>query len=166
MMNVKVYAAYRSLWISITPLSLSPLLSPFSSLLFSLPPPLPPFFSPFIVSFLFLTLLFLFFPLCSLLFSFLVHLLSFHLFLPLFPSSSDYKEYHTDTTVKFVVTLSQEKMQEAERIGFHKKFKLESSLNTSNMVRDDVRKCQCMVCTDSKPKPVQMTVMYLIATCN
>ena len=33
--------------------------------------------------------------------------------------------YHTDTTVKFVV-----KMQEAERIGFHKKFKLESSINT------------------------------------
>jgi len=32
---------------------------------------------------------------------------------------------HTDTTVKFVV-----KMQEAERIGFHKKFKLESSINT------------------------------------
>ena len=87
-------------------------------------------------------------------------------FPPALPSSSDYKEYHTDTTVKFVVTLSQEKMQEVERIGFHKKFKLESSLNTSNMVRDDGRKCQCMVCTDSKPKAVQMTVMYLIATCN
>ena len=38
--------------------------------------------------------------------------------------------YHTDTTVKFVVTLSQEKMKEVERIGFHKKLKLESSINT------------------------------------
>ena len=47
---------------------------------------------------------------------------------------SDYKEYHTDTTVKFVVTLSEQKMKEAEEIGFHKKFKLESSLSTGNMV--------------------------------
>ena len=38
--------------------------------------------------------------------------------------------YHTDMTVKFVVTFSQEKMQGAERIGSHKKFKLESSINT------------------------------------
>lgn len=61
---------------------------------------------------------------------------------PPLPSSSDYKEYHTDTTVKFVVTLSQEKMQEAERIGFHKKFKLESSLNTSNMVSNGSKTVQ------------------------
>ena len=47
---------------------------------------------------------------------------------------SDYKEYHTDTTVKFVVTVTGEKMQEAETVGFHKKFKLESSINTSNLV--------------------------------
>lgn len=50
--------------------------------------------------------------------------------------NSDYKEYHTDTTVKFVVTLSEQKMKEAEEIGFHKKFKLESSLSTGNMVRE------------------------------
>jgi len=49
---------------------------------------------------------------------------------------SDYKEYHTDTTVKFVVTLSEEKMREAEETGFHKKFKLEGYLNTSNMVQE------------------------------
>ena len=54
---------------------------------------------------------------------------------------SDYKEYHTDTTVKFVVTLSPEKMQEAETVGFHKKFKLESSLNTSNLVLFDRDGC-------------------------
>lgn len=47
---------------------------------------------------------------------------------------SDYKEYHTDTTVKFVVTLTAEKMEEARAAGIHKKFKLESAINTSNMV--------------------------------
>lgn len=54
---------------------------------------------------------------------------------------SDYKEYHTDTTVRFVVTLSPDKMQEAETVGFHKKFKLESSLNTSNLVLFDHDGC-------------------------
>ena len=54
---------------------------------------------------------------------------------------SDYKEYHTDTTVKFIVTLSADKMQEAEAVGFHKKFKLESSLNTSNLVLFDHDGC-------------------------
>ena len=54
---------------------------------------------------------------------------------------SDYKEYHTDTTVKFVVTLSAEKMQEAESVGFHKKFKMEGSLNTSNLVLFDHNGC-------------------------
>lgn len=51
---------------------------------------------------------------------------------------SDYKEYHTDTTVKFVVTLSEQKMKEAEETGFHKKFKLEGYINTSNMVQNIV----------------------------
>lgn len=54
---------------------------------------------------------------------------------------SDYKEYHTDTTVKFVVTLSADKMMEAEAVGYHKKFKLESSLNTSNLVLFDRDGC-------------------------
>ena len=56
-------------------------------------------------------------------------------------SCSDYKEYHTDTTVKFVITLSADKMQAAEAVGFHKKFKLESSLNTSNLVLFDSNGC-------------------------
>ena len=51
------------------------------------------------------------------------------------PPPSDYKEYHTDTTVKFLVSMTQAKMEEAEAVGFHKKFKLEGSLNTSNLVR-------------------------------
>ena len=42
---------------------------------------------------------------------------------------SDYKKYHTDMTVRFVMTLSQQKMEEAATVGFYKKFKLESYLS-------------------------------------
>lgn len=47
---------------------------------------------------------------------------------------SDYKEYHTDVTVRFVVSLSPEKMEEAQSAGIHKKFKLVSNISTNNMV--------------------------------
>ena len=40
-----------------------------------------------------------------------------------------------------MVTLSADKMMEAEAVGFHKKFKLESSLNTSNLVLFDRDGC-------------------------
>lgn len=43
--------------------------------------------------------------------------------------------------MKFVVTLSADKMMEAEAVGFHKKFKLESSLTTSNLVLFDRDGC-------------------------
>ena len=46
----------------------------------------------------------------------------------------DYKEYHTDVTVKFVLNMAEDKVAEAEATGLHKKFKLEASINTSNMV--------------------------------
>ena len=46
----------------------------------------------------------------------------------------DYKEYHTDVTVKFVLNMAEDKLAEAEATGLHKKFKLEASINTSNMV--------------------------------
>jgi DNA topoisomerase-2 len=46
----------------------------------------------------------------------------------------DYKEYHTDTTVHFVVTLTAEQMAEAEKEGIEKKFKLATSISTTNMV--------------------------------
>ena len=51
-----------------------------------------------------------------------------------FLSFSDYKEYHTDVTVRFVLSMTEEKLAEAEAAGLHKKFKLETSINTSNMV--------------------------------
>ena len=48
---------------------------------------------------------------------------------------SDYKDYYTDTTVKFVLSMTEDKLAEAEQAGLHKKFKLESTVATSNMVR-------------------------------
>lgn len=46
----------------------------------------------------------------------------------------DYKEYHTDSSVYFSVTLSEENMRIAEQEGLEKRFKLINSIATSNMV--------------------------------
>ncbi|XP_061109573.1 DNA topoisomerase 2-beta isoform X2 [Conger conger] len=54
---------------------------------------------------------------------------------------SDYKEYHTDSTVKFVVRMSEEKLIEAEAAGLHKVFKLQSSLTCHSMVLFDHMGC-------------------------
>ena len=56
---------------------------------------------------------------------------------PKAPSIKDFKEYHTDTTVKFVLTLTEEQMQAAETFGLDKKFKMETTITTSNMVLFD-----------------------------
>lgn len=48
---------------------------------------------------------------------------------------TDYKEYHTDTTVKFVVRMTEEKLAQAEAAGLHKVFKLQSSLTCNSMVK-------------------------------
>ena len=48
---------------------------------------------------------------------------------------TDYKEYHTDTTVRFVVKMTEEKLLEAEAAGLHKVFKLQNSLTCHSMVR-------------------------------
>uniref|UniRef100_A0A8C3A1H5 DNA topoisomerase 2 n=1 Tax=Cyclopterus lumpus TaxID=8103 RepID=A0A8C3A1H5_CYCLU len=53
----------------------------------------------------------------------------------------DYKEYHTDATVKFVVRMSEEKLAQAELIGLHKVFKLQSSLTCNSMVLFDNMGC-------------------------
>jgi hypothetical protein len=47
---------------------------------------------------------------------------------------SDYKEYNTDTTVRFVVTMSAEKLRAAEAEGLHKFFKLQTTVSLSSMV--------------------------------
>ncbi|XP_053117625.1 DNA topoisomerase 2-alpha [Hemicordylus capensis] len=53
------------------------------------------------------------------------------------PLITDYKEYHTDTTVKFIVKMSEQKLAEAEAAGLHKVFKLQTSLSCNNMVLFD-----------------------------
>ncbi|KAI5712179.1 hypothetical protein M8J75_006466 [Diaphorina citri] len=53
------------------------------------------------------------------------------------PIISDYKEYHTDTTVKFVVTMSPDKLHKAEMDGLHKVFKLQTTLAISSMCAFD-----------------------------
>lgn len=49
---------------------------------------------------------------------------------------TDYKEYHTDATVRFVVKMTEEKLMEAEAAGLHKVFKLQSPLTCNSMVMD------------------------------
>lgn len=46
----------------------------------------------------------------------------------------EYKEYHTDSSVHFIVTLSESNMAKAEEEGLDKKFKITTSISTSNMV--------------------------------
>lgn len=55
---------------------------------------------------------------------------------------SDYKEYHTDATVKFVVRMSEEKLAQAEAAGLHKVFKLQSSLTCNSMVSPCTLSCR------------------------
>nr|XP_046233630.1 DNA topoisomerase 2-alpha isoform X1 [Scatophagus argus] len=50
---------------------------------------------------------------------------------------TDFKEYHTDTTVRFVVKMAEEKLREAEAAGLHKVFKLQSPLTCNSMVLFD-----------------------------
>ncbi|CAG8592037.1 3138_t:CDS:2, partial [Paraglomus occultum] len=53
------------------------------------------------------------------------------------PFIKDYKEYHTDTSVHFVVTLTEENMDKVVEEGLESKFKLTKSFKTTNMVLFD-----------------------------
>lgn len=57
----------------------------------------------------------------------------------LFYTFSDYKEYNTDTTIKFVITMTPEKLQKAENEGIHKFFKLHSSIGLTSMVKFKIK---------------------------
>ncbi|GAA5821381.1 hypothetical protein JCM3770_000346, partial [Rhodotorula araucariae] len=46
----------------------------------------------------------------------------------------DYKEYHTDTTVHFIITLTADGKKAVDTDGLEKVFKIASKVNTSNMV--------------------------------
>ncbi|XP_077595631.1 DNA topoisomerase 2-alpha [Stigmatopora nigra] len=50
---------------------------------------------------------------------------------------TDYKEYHTDTTVRFVIKMTEEKLREVEAAGLHKVFKLQNPLTCNSMVLFD-----------------------------
>ena len=51
------------------------------------------------------------------------------------PFIKDFKENHTDTTVLFTITVPPEKLSEImnEKGGLQKKFKLDTSVSTTNM---------------------------------
>ena len=51
------------------------------------------------------------------------------------PYRADYKEHHTDVSVKFVIKLAPEKMQEALAAGLHNKFKLAAKISTGTWKR-------------------------------
>jgi hypothetical protein len=46
------------------------------------------------------------------------------------PVAADYKEHHTDVSVKFIIKLTPEKMQEALATGLHTKFKMSTKMST------------------------------------
>jgi DNA topoisomerase-2 len=54
---------------------------------------------------------------------------------------NDYKEYHTDTTVKFVVSMKEDQFRKHKIEGFHKFFKLQSAINLTSMVLFDRMGC-------------------------
>lgn len=54
---------------------------------------------------------------------------------------TDYKEYHTDTTVRFVVKMTPEQFAAAQRAGLHKFFKLQKTISLNSMVMFDENGC-------------------------
>lgn len=54
---------------------------------------------------------------------------------------SDYKEYNTDTTVRFIVTMANDKLAAAEQEGLHKVFKLQTTISLTSMVAFDKDLC-------------------------
>merc|ERR1712203_564118 len=55
---------------------------------------------------------------------------------------TDYKDYNTDTTVKFIISMTEEKIRAAERDkGLHSFFKLQTTMSTTSMVLFDHLGC-------------------------
>ena len=57
------------------------------------------------------------------------------------PKIINYKEYHTDTTVRFVVKMTTEKFDVASSVGLEKFFKLQKPLSLDSMVLFDHNGC-------------------------
>ena len=54
---------------------------------------------------------------------------------------SDYREYHTDTTVRFVVKMTPEQFRQARQTGLHKFFKLQKNISLNSIVLFDQNGC-------------------------
>ncbi|XP_014248287.1 DNA topoisomerase 2 [Cimex lectularius] len=54
---------------------------------------------------------------------------------------TDFKEYHTDTVVKFIVTMTRDKFISSDKDGFHKVFKLQNTISLSSMCAFDRDGC-------------------------
>lgn len=54
---------------------------------------------------------------------------------------NDYKEYHTDATVKFIVTMNEDNLRKTLDGGLHKTFKIQSTMSTTSMVLFDANGC-------------------------
>ena len=54
---------------------------------------------------------------------------------------NDYRDYHTDTTVRYIINLSENNLNKAITDGIHKTFKLQSSMSTTSMVLFDHNGC-------------------------
>lgn len=60
---------------------------------------------------------------------------------------NDYKEYHTDTTVRFVASMPEANLAKAEAEGLHRHFKLQTSYTTTSMTLYDSNGCLRMYAT-------------------
>ncbi|XP_057320672.1 DNA topoisomerase 2 [Microplitis mediator] len=54
---------------------------------------------------------------------------------------TDYKEYHTDTEVHFVISVNRDKLVELEKDGLHKTFKLQTTMPITSMCAFDENQC-------------------------
>ena len=54
---------------------------------------------------------------------------------------NDYRDYHTDTKIRYIINLSEENLNKALTDGIHKTFKLQSSMSTTSMVLFDHNGC-------------------------
>ena len=57
------------------------------------------------------------------------------------PLISDFKEYHTDTAVRFMVKMTTDQFKKAENVSLHKFFKLSKNLSLNSMVLFDLTGC-------------------------
>lgn len=57
------------------------------------------------------------------------------------PLINDFKEYHTEQNVHFIIEMYSDRLKQAESDGFHKIFKLQTVINTNSMVLFDANGC-------------------------